>query len=621
MGVGSSIPQKESLTYLTTVQGKKINLEELLNSIFKWMLEKSDIIDYYAMASPKECRKYVKSTEEGLTKLFKTLEIRPSVDSKTGKIFFQKLSLLSELSSKGSSASNDEYKEQQIPAQEQMCTQIAFFYIRILQIFSALALSVLDTKIPEDYDSLTLTPQASVAPKGQQPLYGKTIQARPLQPQSIKGGGVFQEGGELGRTSGYYITNPSYSLLNRYLTVDGTSIELTDGSVRKQIFIQPSFLEALSRGTLPKGLPLSATLRAEDGTRYNLNALLQMSVEQKDKNLWGTTIPSYKANIVGMIVGSTKFSDNQLASLKPEASFKLQGNVFKYANQNIAQWISNIFYKALGYEVEDEGDDGEKISGYEYKRKERKSLEKNLPDDFPEKRFGIKKLASILKDSKPKAYCVSRAIQLLSPEQYYKDIPNPARTRICNSSFALADSSPILDKSVGEVKGLFYLEKLFYDKIVGSIPKISDSLLPQHQTFMNELKALYEPKTTEIQKKELDFLSIKEEEPILCQSKGRGVYQTRDKEVINTLRGYVGQLLNRQREHTGNVVRLLSELFVISTTEPLQLQPSVWKKGMPEIERIASKARELLMKYYNDCESTYQQGTLYISQHAAKFDK
>ncbi len=248
-------------------------------------------------------------------------------------------------------------------------------------------------------------------------------------------------------------------------------------------------------------------------------------------------------------------------------------------------------------------------------------MEKNLPSDFPEETFGLKKLAAIVKSAKPKAYCVSRAIQLLSPELYYKDLPTPARTRICNSSFALPDSSPVLGKPVSEVKGLFYLEKLFYDKIVGSSPKISDALLPQHQTFMNELKALYEPKATEIQKTDTPLGSIKEEDPLLCQTKGRGVYQTRDKEVINGLRGFVGQLLNRQREHTGNVVRLLSELFVISTTEPLQLQPSVWKKGMPEIERIASKARELLMSYYNDCESTYQQGTLYISKHAAKFDK
>lgn len=620
MGVGSSLPQKDSLLYVKTVEGKEIDLQKKLNEIFTWMLEKSDVLDYYALASPKECKLYVKTTEEGLKKWFKELEVKPTEDAKTGKIIFQKLDTLKRIA-QGVQTTDDNFKLLTEPAQNQLCMQIAYFYIRVLQIFSALALSVLDTKIPDDYDILTVKPAATVAGRpAAAPFLAQKIQARPLQPQDIpKRKMTFQIGGEIARSSSFYIQAPSFALLNRYLSYELGVFEITDGTTKKGIQIQPTYVEQVAKGQR-QNLPLGANLKDAEGKQRTILGILKMSAVEGEVNLAGDTIPSYVAEISALSIDGSKFSDSQLASFTNKATFKLKGSVFRYKNQNIAQWISNVFQKALGFEVDEEGEE-EKGAGYNAKKKERKSVEKNLPDDFPDATFGLKKLSAVLKDSKPKAYCVSRALQLLSPEQLYKDLDSPARTRICNSSFALSDSSPILGKPVSEVKGLFYLEKLFYDKIVGSAPKISETLLPQHKQFMSELRALYLPSATEIQSGEVDFTKIKEEPAKLCQDKGLGEYLTKDREVIRNLRAYVGRLLNRQIQHTANVVRLLSELFIISNTEPLQLQPGVWKKGMPEVERIAGKARELLVSYYSDCEATYQEGTLYISKQADKFDK
>lgn len=153
MGVGASVPKKEALRFVKTLEGKDVNITDLLNKIFSWMLEKSDLLDYYALASPSECKLYVKSTEDALSMLFKTIQVQPEQDSKTGKIFFQKISTLKQIAD-GIQTTDDRYRAIAEPAQKRMCTQIAYYYLRILQIYSALALSVLDVSIPENYDSL-----------------------------------------------------------------------------------------------------------------------------------------------------------------------------------------------------------------------------------------------------------------------------------------------------------------------------------------------------------------------------------------------------------------------------------------------------------------------------------
>lgn len=609
MGVGSSVPKKDALAYVKTIQGKNIVLVDLLNKIFKWMLETSDILDYYALADSSECSKYAKGTEEALTKLFKVIQVQPSEDKKSGKIYFQKLSVLKQIG-EGIETTNDNYQNIAAPAQKQACMQIAYFYIRILQIYSALALSVLDTNVPESYD--TLLARATVTPGGKvksAPFTLSQVGSLPLAPPRVQSGGV------LTKYSGVYISNEKYALLNLYLTYEGGRIELTDGTRRTGIEIPRNYIDLLN-GNKANSILMGAKLKDDTGENHTVTIALNMGTEEGTKNLAGNPILNYVATVQAIELDNKDLSNDQITSMNNRALFRLQGTEYRFGKQNIAQWIVGIFRKTVGLDDEDEE---ARIPGYVPKGKVRKSVA-DLPPNFPEATFGVKKLAGILKDSKPKAYCVSRALQLLSPEHIYKDLPTAARTRICNSSFALSDSVPILGKPISDVKGLFYLDRLFYDKIARGSPSMSEELVPKHKEFMNELKALYEQQT-ETLKEATDISKISEKPAAFCSAKGQAVsYATKDKETIRNLRTYVGRLLNRQIQHTQNVVKLLSELFIITATDPLEIQPSVWKKGMPEIERIATRARELLAEYYSDCETTYQEGALYIAKRVDKFE-
>ena len=619
MGIGSSIPTSAELTRHIKYQGKTIPIEKTLNDIFKWMLENSDILDYYALASPSECKLYTKSTEEGLTKWFKLLQVQPSEDNKSGKIYFQRTAELEEIAKSSTQITDEKYKAISQPTQRRLCMQIAHFYLRVLQIYSALALSVLDTGVPSDYETMVAVKEAEKKGKPAGAIRQPSNFYRvPLDPQ---------QGGE--PPYGYYrsdvaktkIQNPNYDILNPYLSYSSVQpqvVEIVDGVKRTGIFILTSLIEKLNKNEI-RVLILTSTLKDKDDETVRLGATLviERRVESASNSKYGVgTTFSYNVLLDELTRKDKKIPEEELRGLNlGPLNFKLQGTEFRYNNQNIAQWINGSFRKILGFdEVE------EKTEGGISRRAARKSVE-GLPSDFPEATFGVQTIARILKKGKPKAYCVSRAIQLLSPEQFYKDMDIPAKTRICNSSFAFPDSSPVLTKQIGEVKGLFFLNQLFYDKIVASSPAISEQLLPQHQAFMNDLKALYEQQTTAVKEK-ADFGSIVEQPASFCKTKGKAaVYQTKDKETIRNLKEYVGRLLRRQMEHTSNVMKLLLELFIVDDpVTPLKLQPSVWKKGMPEVERIAGRARELLMAYYTDCETTYQEATLYIAKRADKFE-
>ena len=101
---------------------------EFINNLFKVFTEKLTPEDFLALSDPAKCNKFVFALAESIGGLFRTLRIMPKTDKTTGIIVFQKLDTLA--------AKGDENKE--------ICQTLAYFYIRIFQIFGALALTVVD---------------------------------------------------------------------------------------------------------------------------------------------------------------------------------------------------------------------------------------------------------------------------------------------------------------------------------------------------------------------------------------------------------------------------------------------------------------------------------------------
>jgi hypothetical protein len=106
------------------------NSRDFTNKLFQVMISKTGLTpeDFLRLGRSQECKKFIFLMANSIGALFRELQIRPKQDKDSGIIYFQRMdSILSET-----------------PESKSLCLIIAYFYIRIFQIFGALAMTVLD---------------------------------------------------------------------------------------------------------------------------------------------------------------------------------------------------------------------------------------------------------------------------------------------------------------------------------------------------------------------------------------------------------------------------------------------------------------------------------------------
>lgn len=595
MGAGSSIPSREYF------QKKTIPTSELMQKIFSWMLQEANLFDMYALASPSECKKYITFTNESLKTFFKSVRLAPSKDPISGKLYFQKLSDLTKVP--------DRLTEKQL----EQCTALSFFFVRILQIFAALSLSVLDTNIPISHDELERLYLKEATEKKKFIPYDQFRRA-PFQQLEQEGGGPEEEralrlallaglSGNIGKKSGGDTSSP---LLNRYIrSYDQKRYVLIDDDETVPIYINKDeakngriILKYSDRTKDDKAVSIAAKLNI-----VPLSGSGEYSVSLKPIEIQG----GYS---LSQVFATKQFKYNEEEKSIGPVHFKIANELSTdptYNQQTLPRFIKTIFFTLSGKKVTDV--DILKSDSI------RKTI-KDLPGDMPP---GIQVKSvwdSLTRDPPIKAYCVARSLQLLSPEYIYKDLSTAARTSICDTGFVLSKKEivPKQGSSIFETKSLLSLSLLFFDSLQKTVPKAKDETEKKYQEFLRTMRAVYE-ESTEFQE---NNRLITEKLPSFCAEKDNKPLYTKDKVLIQNMRKYVGKLLNRQLQHNGEVIRVLSKLFVISKEEPLVLQKDILEKGMPEIERVAEEARILLQKYYSDCEITYREAVLEVARNKNK---
>jgi len=579
MGTASSVPSRAEFAKQTRAGS------DLTSRILQWLLKESNLLDLYALAAPSECRKYIAFTAKGLDKLFKEIQIEPKQSSQ-GKIYFQRIADLTRMPERSS-------KEQQ-----ETCMQISFFFIRILQIFAALSLSVLDTEIPtSDSD---MNSYAIVSQPGRAPILPAQFRRVPLFTAPVASGGAIEPG------KAYYIKDINYAILNRYLTKASDSLfELYDGLNKTGIMVPFERIYPVTQPTLIfKGKDTNdnvVTIRAGLQIRRSQSGLddtvyrVLLKPVQRD----GKDIERYAMDIVPRDKGS----------IGPVDFHSILGDEPKFKLQTLSRFIKNEFNRILGKPY-DEEEGALAVVGERFKKFEALPI-----SEIPEK-LQLKSVWQALSSKPPvKAHCVARAFQLLSPEAVYGS--SSGRISICDKKFAFLrqGSLPKPQGSIMESKGLLTLNLLFFDMLDKVTPTIRKETQDKYKTFLKEMKIVFEelqdsPANTEA----IEAATITDTFHRVCLKNGKVIddkLTSQDKRLLAGLRGYVGKLLLRQMKHTKDVMRLLGKLFVIGETEPLVLQPSIQERGMVEIEKIAEEVRELLNGYYKDCEITYREGVIF----------
>ena len=118
----------------TNIYNKTQPTIDIMNKILDFILKNADYRDMIALASEKECQKWIILTESELNKQFTRLRVQP--EQKDGVFYLRKIQGLKEFKPNNG------------------CILLSAFFIRLFQVVGALSLSIMDTKIPDRKDYL-----------------------------------------------------------------------------------------------------------------------------------------------------------------------------------------------------------------------------------------------------------------------------------------------------------------------------------------------------------------------------------------------------------------------------------------------------------------------------------
>ena len=556
----SDIPSKEIL--LAKTKGGT----DLVNQLFSWMIQQTNIRDFYLMANPVHCKKYIMLTADVLNKVFSKIDVYPKAGP-GGTIYFKRVEKLNP-----TDPSDPLYKHR-----EMNCLRLAFLYVRIFQIFAALSLTILDVDPKSEIDlirDITRLGQPNEVPLFGQRQAGGALNSRKPLPASFQA---------LRESLSEVLNNQSYYKFT------GTSIYL-------------EFRAQAADGSLPIKYDFSVMKNGSKEIRLVEGRLLvkQEATDQIQLQLFGLkrTIGSEKKMLDDKKVSFTRYSIEDI-----------------YRDQyghSIPQELQIIFQKYASADIVGKNEN-------ETKRKGSPSIaqfEKEIGDVAEGLHTKIL-MGAFTRATPPKAHCIARALQLVGEAGMKSQFPKEIYSSICKTKFMTDTKSlpPSGDKIIKE-DGIYALAQLFYDTLKETTPAISQATQEQYKAFLSKMKFIYE----ETKNSKVSFNNLKTnplgtiENKLPTAACGKDAldkrYQLSNANVIRLVRNNVRQMFLYQINHTANAVAILRKLFLlpVESGKPLQIHPKVLKGGMDEVNSIAEEARNLLVEYYSQCEVLYRSG-------------
>lgn len=585
---GSRITRQQLLTSTQTSR-------DFMNKLFQAMLKDLTPEDFMKLGKTQTCSSFVFLMADSIDKLFLDLRIRPSKDKRSGVVYFQKI---------------DELKKQTKDSKE-LCLVIAYFYIRIFQIFGALALSILD----DPSAGAVLGVLKYQAPVGRpQGLFAR-------QPIHIPGRKVVMVGGALD-TSFDTVEQRKYRYLKDILE-DPTSFSLPGGRARKA-FVFSSQSDLI---LIPERLEQNLVFKI--GNETYVLAKFEFPLAVKDG--------IYTSNIIlkGFAVLDTSLDAEMLKKVNMFMR-SIKPSTFKINSVDKSTWALTD-----GTSLEDKlVQELQKVARLkdEFVSNPERAVAKRglvpgaiLPgarpgvaagDAFVKKPLQTEYIIQAIKGMagyKTTSFCVARALQLLDAQSQYTPRPTDATSYVCMPKFdALPTAVPEAGRAVTSIPGLRALDSLYYmnPHLGPSDEVVLAKAEPDYAQFLTAIQGLFgkEAGTTKL----TDLDSVIARSPTACADAAKHYLKIQDPAAIQRIQGVVGQLFGRQLEHTKKVISFFqTTLFLIkkgrdpttgATGSYIEIHPRLLQGGIDELAKVSKVARELLIDYYKGCESLYQKG-------------
>lgn len=618
MGAGPSSPARVLSDRAKLLEATK-STRTIIDIILEYLLRELNIRDLYLMASPAECKKYVLFTAQTLASHFQEFKIAPTMDKK-GVIAFRSIRDLTD-------PSEAERKES-----FGLCLHIAFFYIRLFQIYGAIAMTLVDdASIMQERGYISLIGDIAKrdetrfrAPPGAAPppyrAVGPTGVYRPDKPTRSYGGAISNP-----------IVNLRYFIYLNPILFESIRRFTAEGGQTYKLGIDGPWSSILFSTKTPSDSRQSGVFRVNINERKSYDVGVISRVTSSDNFVFTFDTISYgtgtreirNLNILESGELSYKFiqmlpsNESRMATPQYVPSYEPEGS------KTLNELLTNAFTKMTAYvreyikeKSEDYRDDYTSSRGKDDERREYYFENATGVDEH----LKLQRLVNTLTSrKKPLAHCISRALQLLQTAPL-GDMP--VESSICNTKFLEGRASVPVGSSLDKSVGLSTLANLYYDIIDIATPGItrSSESVKEYIAFMNQMSAVFVGKKLDATSStKLGDISTASRDRELCASKTEAISVPSD--VSKKAYEFVRALYAIQVKHAARCAQILMKLFSIKNVKgvyEIHVHPNLFKNGIPEINKISAETREVLVDYYKNCEGTYLMGAATIAAGVLK---
>jgi hypothetical protein len=602
MGSGISSPIVSAITREQLLRSTTSN-REFTNKLFQVMIQHLTPEDFLKLARTQTCNNYIFMMAESIQHIFEKLQIRPRQDKDTGVVYFQKIERL------------------RTPPDEsrQLCLIIAYYYIRIFQLFGALAMTVIDD--PSAGQVLGLTRYvAPPRPPSSQPIKSGFFGFSRPPPPGYKAV-PFQRGGSKEDFKFFPATKsivPLYTLFEDVQQDDygNPYFEFKDSQLQDYAFFPKEkrnlyiklnnssllqcriqFIPKASRGYEPDSYSVKL-----DGFVY------ETEVSEEIDDRINSALKNSKS-----IDFSIRFSTSQQRWVSASASsYELFETMLVKATKRITEFIkkvkqgSNETIPEFARRTDTIGLSKDKIE----RRTQDIGITKSLQNEYI-----INTLKSV-SGNKTVSFCIARAFQLLDANTTYNPRAAQSGTSgVCAKFDAFSPSEskkaysvPQPRDTLDKVPGLHALDQLYYtkpslDQKDGYKVGLENPI--EYVEFLKKMTELFGSSSSS-KAQSLDAIRAKEPD---CVREAMGKYlQITEQKGIASVMKFVSELFNRQLNHTKRVIQFLQTRLVLIKNNQISIHPRLLKGGLDELAVLSKDVRSLLVDYYSSCESIYQKG-------------
>lgn len=571
--------------------------KKLADDILRIFFEYADVRDILNLSSMSQCPRYVFTTAEALQSLFQSIQIYPKL-GKSGEVLFAPISEVSPGLIKNKKEGSQDLLER-TKLRNQMCMDVSYMYIRIFQIYAALALTVLNTN-----PTRRLLQRRPVLQKPRSaPLFGGATKS-----------GLPQSG--LGLQIRKQVEKTAFAPLSNYLV----TISTLGTRIPRTLYLK------MDDTNSPNGIYIE--WNTEEATTLNSQTSLTLDgiYRKKGKNT--------KFSITMKEISSTPYREiTLLIDNKEIQSFKqeLASWEFVYDDDTSDATDPREFYDKVHKLFSDSGDrDIRSSSGV------RSSSSGVSVVSGKSSYEGYDQLKKIYEEAYsggkefPKAYCIARAMTLMAPifESERLDKTQRYYSQVCKNELdfesAGADYMPRAGKLPNANVYLRSLVSLYYDtyEIRGGEVKFTQSQTAREglKNISKQFAGLYRI-TTSVD----NFLESKtpfSEFPV-CQAQvkryNNSIIEYTDENLRKTMVATViGPMLQFQQEHTKQVNDLFKKMFAVSVDKQgkstMGFTKALRAGGKESINQFGNEARILLSNYYAKSEALFVKGVILLEK-------